>query len=129
MKTLTYFTLDINKTNPKTHVAIKVNKVDVAAMNDNLIVIKNDGFTRINVAPHSSTEARTLSIANPIILTKEHDTDFELIFIDMYCHHSTRADFIRHCNDILAASAGYNDHYVNSLGDVIQINHEGEHNE
>ena len=126
MKTLDYFRLEINKTKPRNHNAISVDRVDVAAMNDRLIVIKDDNFTRINIEKGSGTQARTLSEASAITLKKNCEYTQDLIFIEMYCHCSTRVHFIRHCNEILVASKDYSNYYVNSLGDVQEITHDND---
>lgn len=126
MKYLTFFRLAINKTSPRDCNTIIVKKVDVAAINSLRLVIKDDEFTRVTLDKTKAVDYHELSKVQCHTLSIEDGNYSDGIYIEMYCHHQSRADFIRYCNEILAVSKDYSNYYVNSLGDVQEVTHDND---
>lgn len=124
MKTLNYFQLEINKTKPLEYNTITVNKTKVAAINNFRLVIDDDYFTKVTLDKSKAVDYHEIGVPSSFTLSKADGNFLDLIIVEMYCHYQNREDFIRYCNEILAASADYSNYYVNALGDVMEITHD-----
>ncbi len=122
MKHINYFRLNIDSNIPSSYVAIEVKQIAVAAMNNVRLVVGNTEFTKVTLDKGVAFEYYELSKPSHLTWSIGSGDHMDKMLVEMYCHYQSRADFIRYCNEILAANEGYNNYYVNSLGDVIKIN-------